>query len=117
MQCSNKLITFAIISGLTFIISSCYTPSPLYGTWVDNSGKAQIIFTSDGSFNASIVSSTGETVTYSGTWSVMNNVLHIKKNTGSSFVTEWDIRASNLYLTWTYDNSEKKALTLFQISK
>ena len=32
-------------------IASCYTPSPLYGTWSDNSGN-KITFISDGTFVA-----------------------------------------------------------------
>ena len=44
----KTFITLSTIFAL-FTLSSCYTPSPLYGTWNDNLGN-KITFISDGTF-------------------------------------------------------------------
>lgn len=103
------LISIFLFSTLLF---SCYTPSPLYGTWADNAGSS-ISFQSDGSFNATIVDSTGTKTTYTGTYEVSDNVLVLSKSTGSSINTEWDIRGSLLYLIWTDDSGSSQSLTLY----
>ena len=107
-------ITAAALFVLT--TASCYTPSPLYGTWADNSGS-KIVFIGDGSYAATIVNSEGVSSNYNGTWTVLDNVLIFSKNTGSSIDTEWDIRGSMLYLDWTDDAGGIQSLTLYHISK
>ena len=91
------------------VFFSCFTPSPLFGTWSDNLGN-KITFSSDMSYNATIavdrvLDEDGEvsrykTEVYSGTFSVAENVLSFSTEYGT-VVTEWDIRGSILYLDWT----------------
>lgn len=112
-------ITLFACASILFTLSSCYTPSPLYGTWADNDGN-KITFISDGTFSAKVYTSTdssGDAVseTYSGTYSVIDNVLIFTFESGSSKNTTWDIRGSILYLTW-YEDSEL-SLTLYHTSR
>lgn len=119
-------ITAAFTLLLSLIFTSCYEPSPLYGTWADNDGN-KITFINDGTFNAYVLDSAGEKVNYSGDYSVIDNVLVFNytspKYDGSfSTNTEWDIRGSMLYLSWTYTDStlgvkQTVNLTLYHISK
>lgn len=96
----------AIFSAL--VLFSCFTPSPLYGTWSDNLGN-KITFSDDMSYTAIIVVdrnvidedySIAETETFSGSFAVAENVLSLSTEYGL-VVTEWDIRGSILYLDWT----------------
>lgn len=114
----NKFRLVFIAGAALFVlaIASCYTPSPLYGTWADNSGS-KIVFISDGSYTATIVNTAGTSTNYNGTWTVLDNVLIFSKDTGSSIDTEWDIRGSMLYLDWTDDAGGIQSLTLYHISK
>jgi len=98
------------------IFVSCYTPSPIYGTWADNTGS-KITFIDDGSYTATIVNSAGEKTLYQGSWTVMENVLIFTKESGSSINTEWDIRGSMLYLDWVDDEGEIQSLVLYHVSK
>ena len=75
------------------LVVSCYTPSPVYGTWADNSGS-KITFIDDGSYTATIVNTAGVKTQYEGSWTVMENVLIFTKKSGASINTEWDIRGS-----------------------
>lgn len=119
-------ITAALTLLLSLIFTSCYEPSPLYGTWADNDGN-KITFINDGTFNAYVLDSAGDKVNYSGDYSVIDNVLVFNytspKYDGSfSTNTEWDIRGSMLYLSWTYTDStlgvkQTVNLTLYHISK
>lgn len=106
-------IVFRIFFSLCVIFSalvlfSCFTPSPLYGTWSDNLGN-KITFSDDMSYTAIIVVdrnvidedySIAETETFSGSFAVAENVLSLSTEYGL-VVTEWDIRGSILYLDWT----------------
>lgn len=95
-----------------FVFFSCFTPSPLYGTWSDNLGN-KITFSDDLSYTATIaverqVDEDGAVVgytkeTYSGSFAVAENVLSLSTDYGL-VVTEWDIRGSILYLDWTMPN-------------
>lgn len=100
-----------------FIFISCYTPSPLYGTWADNAGN-KISFMQDGTFTAKIVDSEGKGNVVSGNYNVIDNVIvfNVSGDTVYSRNTEWDIRGAMLYLTWTSDN-EPINLTLYHISR
>ena len=81
------------------LCASCYSPSPLYGAWSDNAGN-KISFSDDGSFSATIIDSNNDKKTYSGTFSVIENVISFSKSDGS-INSEWDLRGGILYLTWT----------------
>ncbi len=108
-----KVIVLAILFG-TFVaalFSACYQPSPLYGSWADNAGN-KISFTSDGSFTATIVDSEKNKQTYSGSYTVIENIISLSKDDGS-INTEWDIRGGLLYLTWTDSYGEQINLTLY----
>ena len=121
---TKKLFFKLLVALLTcalplFTLSSCYTPSPLYGTWADNDGN-RIIFRSDGTFSATVYTGTdssGDSVSenYSGTYTVVDNVLIFTFESGSSKNTTWDIWGAILYLTWTEDS--ELSLTLYHISR
>ena len=99
---------FFVVALLSIFLMSCYTPNPLYGTWTDNDGN-KIQFIDDGTFSATIKDSDNQLVSYSGDWSVVDNVLIfiIKGDSSYNRNTEWDIRGSMLYLTWTVNNNTK----------
>lgn len=103
------------VIGMVFV--SCYTPNPLYGTWSDNDGN-KIQFMDDGAFSANIKDSDNNLVSYTGDWSVVDNVLifTIKGDTTYTRNTEWDIRGAMLYLTWTANNNTKM-LTLYHTAR
>ena len=106
---------FALLMAIIFC--SCYTPNPLYGTWTDNDGN-KIQFIDDGTFSAIIKDSDDNLVSYSGDWTVVDNVLifNIKGDTTYTRNTEWDLRGAMLYLTWTANNSTKM-LVLYHTSR
>lgn len=91
------------------VFFSCFTPSPLFGTWSDNLGN-KITFAEDYTFVASITdviiydSDSEEPIfepeMYSGTFNVAENVISLSTEYGT-IVSEWDIRGSILYLDWT----------------
>lgn len=91
------------------VFFSCFTPSPLFGTWSDNLGN-KITLSNDMSYTATIAGDRVldedgkvlgyKTEIYSGTFSVAENVLSFSTEYGT-VVTEWDIRGSILYLDWT----------------
>jgi hypothetical protein len=119
MKTSNNIVTYSLLAAVligTCLFSSCYTPSPLYGTWADNTGD-KITFISDGTFTATITNTAGSSTLYGGTWTVLDNVLIFTKSSGSTVDTEWDIRGSMLYLDWVDDYNETQALTLYHVSK
>lgn len=118
IKMKNRITFFAGFAVLlTLLFCSCYTPNPLYGTWTDNDGN-KIQFIDDGSFSATIKDSDNQLVSYSGEWSVIDNVLifTIKGDTQYTRNTEWDIRGAMLYLTWTANNNTKM-LTLYHTSR
>ena len=96
-------------------LSACYEPSPLYGKWADNNGN-QITFNNDLTFSATIYDSNNTKQMYDGTYNVIENVMVFAMSDGRSINTEWDIRGSILYLTWTDGNSTEK-LSLYHIAK
>lgn len=114
---TKSLLSSLFISFIIFMMlsaTSCYTPSPLYGTWVDNKSN-QIVFKSDGTYSATIsISSISNT--YSGTYTVLQNALTFTKENGDSSVTEWDIRGDMLYLNWTDNYGTTMSLTLYKTS-
>lgn len=107
---------FALAFALAFLIFGCYTPSPLYGTWVDNSGNT-IRFQSDYTFSAKMKTSSGSEASQ-GTYSLHNNVITFDvENPSYTVVSEWDIRGSILYLTWKSSSDETLSLTLYLSAK
>lgn len=116
---TNKktIISSLVLILVSLFLISCYTPNPLYGTWTDNDGNS-IQFQTDGTFNASILNSSGEAVEYQGTFDVIDNVLifHITGDKEYSRNTEWDIRGAMLYLTWTANNTTK-SITLYHTAR
>ncbi len=117
------LFLFAL--GVVSALFSCFTPSPLYGTWSDNLGN-KITFSDDNTYTATIAvertvdESDGsviniETEVYSGSFSVAENVISLSTEYGL-IVTEWDIRGSILYLNWTLPKGHTEtvvSLTLY----
>ena len=116
----TKFFISAIIAAmLTFTLTSCYTPSPLYGTWSDNSGN-KIMFLEDGTFSAKVntgTDSNGEAVgiQYSGEYTVLDNVIVITYESGNSRNTTWDLNGYILYLQWAEDSS--LSLTLYHTAR
>ncbi len=113
---NNKKISFAIlITSLLFIFSSCYTPSPLYGTWTDNDGN-KLMFMDDGTFNAKIVDASGTPIIYEGNYTVIDNIINFSITSPGSFtrVGEWDIRGAILYITF---EGKDKALILYHTAR
>lgn len=111
----NTFITLATIFTV-FTLASCYTPSPLYGTWNDNLGN-KITFISDGTFVAKILDQYKQAITYEGEFTVIDNVIIFSTTSGKVINTEWDIRGSLLYLTWTTDDYQTLSLTLYHTAK
>lgn len=123
--------TFAAISAFLSIftclaLTACYEPSPLYGKWADDYGN-YVTFTSDGTFVAKIYTEPQDEkseINYQGEYSVIDNVLVFTvsekdgEQVSETINTEWDIRGSMLYLTWTNaSNSKTLNLTLYHVSK
>ena len=106
-------ITLALTLCLSFF-SSCYSPNPMYGKWSDNSGNT-ITFNPDLTYSATI-SVNGISKQYSGNYSCIENVLVFTRENGS-MNTEWDIRGSIMYLTWTNNIGQSTYLSLYHISK
>lgn len=124
-----KKYNIFIVLGLavaSLLMSSCYEPSPLYGTWADNDGN-KISFVADGTFSATVLDSVEDRVNYEGDYNVIDNVIVFNfsssKVDGSfSTNTEWDIRGAMLFLYWTYtdktqDSILQRKLTLYHTSK
>lgn len=110
------ILALAFAFASAFLIFGCYTPSPLYGTWVDNSGNT-IRFQSDYTFSAKMKTSSGSEASQ-GTYSLHNNVITFDvENPSYTVVSEWDIRGSILYLTWKSSGDETLSLTLYLSAK
>lgn len=109
----NKTIlaTILLLIGLSF--TSCYLPSPLYGTWQDNAGGT-LKFFDDGTFSGALKGSEGNTITYTGSYSVIDNIIVFLFNEPETYSinAEWDIRGAMLYLTWTDAENVTKNLSL-----
>lgn len=99
------------------LLTSCYTPNPLYGTWKDNEGN-KIQFVDDGTFTSVIKESDNNLIEYQGEWTIIDNVLifNIKGDSVYTRTTEWDIRGAMLYITWT-SNGTTRNLTLYHTAR
>lgn len=99
------------------LFAGCYAPSPLYGTWTDNQGNV-LKFISDGTFTMSIASnSVNRPESYSGTYTVLDNVLIFTTDKGAVRTTEWDVRASILYLEWVDTTGTTLQITLYHSAR
>ncbi|MBR4004607.1 MAG: hypothetical protein IKI90_02045 [Treponema sp.] len=110
----SRLLPVVIIAGLVGIMSSCYAPSPLYGTWSDSYGS-KISFMADGTFNATTTINNHSELS-EGTYSVLKNVIVFTRSSGTVMTTEWDIRGNLLYLNWLDEMGNSKQLNLMKIS-
>ena len=111
------LISFFVLQALC----SCYVPSPLYGTWADNAGN-KIVFQSDGTFTARVYTGTDANgdptaTNFSGTYTVLDNILIFQFESGSSRITDWDINGAALTLKWSEDTSGTLSLTLYHTAR
>jgi len=115
----GKLIFVALVFLYSFLVLSCYTPSPLYGTWVDSSTNNSLVIQSTGDFVARIKGDSGTTTTYQGTYTVIDNTLIFLVTDPYSYTvpTEWDVRGSILYCTWTNEDDEIVNLSLYHTSR
>lgn len=111
---AGGLLLSALILGFICLASSCYAPSPLYGTWADPHGS-KISFMPDGSFNATTTINNNVELS-EGTYSVLKNVLVLTRSSGTIMETEWDIRGNLMYLDWVDESGNRKKLTLMKIS-
>lgn len=131
-----KVIAAAMIAAAGVLLTSCYEPSPLYGKWESNDGSSITFVSGSDEFNAVIMTkdSTNTDVknTYSGTYSYVENTLTLtyknnddaKASNGDSGTmnTEWDVRGSILYITWTSkllegEGLQTVVLTLYHTAK
>ena len=110
---TKVLFPLALILGLSFL-SSCYAPSPLYGTWADGWGN-KISFMADGTFNANTTLNDNVEMD-DGTYEVLKNIIVFSKSSGAKMQTEWDIRGNLMYLTWIDNKSNARLLELMKIS-
>ncbi len=115
LEMKNKTIALWAVITACMVMASCYVPSPLYGNWADNEGN-KISFISGGTFVATVKNAVDQKVTYEGSYVVIDNVIVFSTNDGITINTEWDIRGSMLYLTWTAEGVTKK-LVLYHVSK
>lgn len=116
MKNIKKTLEWLIFLELILLFAGCYVPSPLYGTWADNNGN-KISFVSDGTFVATITDlNTKEKTVTQGDYTVIDNVICFSTTDGVSINTEWDIRGSMLYITWT-KGGITNVMTLYHISK
>lgn len=117
----TKILSKLFLLSILFMTISCYVPSPLYGTWSDNTGN-KIIFQDDGSFTAKIVTSKNEKnepvfTNYQGTYNVVDNVIVFSMNPDFNRISEWDLYGSTLYLKWTTDDQNLILLTLYHTAR
>ncbi len=115
MKTNKKTGLLIAITTLVLLLSSCYTPSPLYGNWSDNDGN-KISFMDDGSFNARIKDTDESFINYSGTYVVIDNIINfnIAEPITTRRVGEWDIRGAILYITF---EGRDKALILYHTAR
>lgn len=104
-------MTLAFIATTILSLASCYQPSPLYGTWSDNKGN-KLILSSDNSYTAIIIDTNGNTTNYSGSYTVLENIISFSRTDGN-MNTEWDIRGGILYIKWLDSSGKEINLTLY----
>lgn len=108
----NLIALFSLVIIAMYLFSSCTEPSPLYGTWSDNTGN-KIAFMNDSTYIAQIIIDNTKSQ-FDGDYTVMQNVLVFSKSSGGTIVTEWDIRGNIMYLDWTTADGTIIALNLYK---
>lgn len=129
MKKLNKIILVTIITLITALFVSCYTPSPLYGKWADNLGN-QITFEEDGTFKATIFDGSETKYEFEGTWKTLDNAIQFKykhkldteasenvENPEISRIAEWDFQGAQLTVVWTINEQITKNLILWHIER
>lgn len=112
----KKIIYILFATLCLSFLTSCFSPSPLYGTWADNTGSS-IMFMGDNTYAATIIQN-GTKVRYAGTYEVVNDVIVITYDSNSRMISEWDIRGGRMYLKWYNPVTQtNELLTLFHTSK
>lgn len=120
----KRFLLGTIILSLAMLFISCYTPSPLYGTWSDGNNGNKIIFFPDGTFSADLKYNS-ETYEYSGTYDTIDNVIifTITNTTDPSaslgtLPREWSISGAIMKLhKFRDDESAASDLTLYHYSR
>jgi len=126
MKNLNKLFLITIITIISALFISCYTPSPLYGTWADNLGN-KMVFNEDGTFSATIFNGEETKFEFDGTWTTIDNSILLKykqkadvENTEVpeiSRIAEWDIQGAKLTVKWTINEQISKNLILWHTER
>lgn len=118
-------VSFIVCLILGVILSGCYMPSPLYGTWRTSDNSSSITFTPD-DFTASIQENDDTLVKISGTWAVNNSTLVLKPVNGENDTSERKIMVgwgftersySHMVLYWTALDGTQMDIMLFLESK
>lgn len=108
MKTYRKLFFALILAAGLF--TACQAPSPLLGTWSDNSGN-RLTLINDGSFIMML-----DNERFEGMYTTLINAITFSVDTnGTTVVSEWDIRGNMLYLTWR-TSAKQTSLTLYKIS-
>lgn len=109
----KHFILGTLFLSVILLLVSCYTPSPLYGTWSDTTGN-KITFMADGTFSARIKLE-DENIDYDGSYTVIDNVLIFTYESGSIY-SIWDINGATVKLTWA-DKDTSINLILYHIAR
>lgn len=126
-----KALNILWVVFLVVVFASCYEPSPLYGTWSDNNGSTITFVSGSDEFNAKIYyyddQGNKNSKSYAGTYSWVENSLTLtykdinNENDTGTMNTEWDVRGSMIYLSWTsklaHEDPETVTLTLYHTAK
>ena len=112
---NKKTIIATIVLLFAFSFFSCYSPNPLYGKWSDNIGN-KITFNPDLTYSAKIYDENNISYDFSGDYNVIDNTIMFSTESGDVIVTEWDIRGSIMYLTWTTSTGTVN-ISLYKTSK
>ena len=113
MKKNRILLVYVFIVLISLVMTSCYQPNPLTGNWADNRGDSLTLFP-DYTFVGQITTPNHKKETYKGNYNVLMNAISFTEEDGTLIVSEWDIRASMLYLEWPNETGEKLQLTLYK---
>lgn len=112
----SKIIIMSAILIVSIFLASCTTPNPLSGRWIDNNGN-KLTLNADSTFLL-VLTSADTTVTYEGVFRVMYNVISFMLTNGNTIVSEWDIRASVLYIILPDPiSTQPRNLSFYQVGK
>ncbi len=115
MKNKKRFLITAVLMTVLLSLSSCYAPSPLYGTWMDNSGTTLTLMnTMD--YSMKYKDSQNMDCNEQGTWAVQDNVINFSTSSGI-VVSEWDLRGAILFLTWKDNNGETINMQLYHTAK